>query len=195
MKQSDSAGIRTDEELVRLAQGGDAESMDELIGRYKNLVKTRARSFFLFGSETEDVVQEGMIGLFKAIRDYDESKGASFQGFAKLCIYRQFYTAIKLASRPKHLPLNNYIPLNDVDDLEFIEQAESPEEALISREEAARFTDYLEKTLSPLENRILKDYLEGMSYGEIAEKQHVTKKAIDNALQRIRKKCFRPGAE
>ena len=195
MKRFDSAEVKSDEALVRLARSGDADSMDEVIDRYKNLVKTRARNFFLFGSEAEDVVQEGMIGLYKAVRDFDESKGVSFQSFAKVCIYRQFYTAVKLAGRNKHLPLNNYVPLSDADDLEYIAQAESPEQTLISREDAERFTAYLEQTLSPLENRILKDYLEGMSYGEISERQGVSKKAIDNALQRIRKKCYRPDEE
>ena len=194
MKQSDSAAVRTDEELARLAQKGDAESLDELIGRYKNLVKVRSRGFFLFGSEAEDLVQEGMIGLSKAVRDFDADKGVRFQSFAKICIYRQMCTAIKLASRSKHLPLNNYVPLNDLDDMETAELAENPEEALISREESERFAAYLEEKLSPLENRILKDYLAGMRYDEIAERQHVTKKAIDNALQRIRRK-WRPDGE
>lgn len=197
MKQSDSAAAearqaaelqREERRLAEQAQAGDTASMDELFSRYKNLVRAGARGFFLLGAEPEDLVQEGMIGLFKAIRNYDGGKG-SFSAFARVCIYRQFYTAIKLSNRGKHRALNDSVPLTEIEELELPLNFESPEEALLSREEHDSMARILAERLTKRERSVLSDYLSGLTYDEIAEAHGMSRKAVDNLLQKIKRKC------
>lgn len=188
----------TDEEVVQEAANGDHEALDYIIRKYKNFVKSKSRSYFLIGADREDIVQEGMIGLYKAVRDFNPNKLASFRAFAELCITRQIITAIKTATRQKHIPLNSYISLNkpiyDEDSdrtlLDVISSVKisDPEELIISREEFADIEIKMEELLSKLEWQVLMSYLSGKSYQEIAKdlKRHV--KSIDNALQRVKRK-------
>ena len=190
--------ILSDEETVSLAQSGDSEAMDYILEHYKNFVKSKARSYFLVGADHEDIVQEGMIGLYKAIRDYRSERQASFRAFADLCITRQIITAIKTATRQKHIPLNSYVSLNrPVHDgesertlLEVIQQEDSsnPEAMMISREDFSAIRGKLSELLSPLEMDALAGYIEGKSYQEISRQSGHHVKAIDNALQRVKKK-------
>ena len=188
----------SDDELVVIAQSGNDDANEELIGRYKNLVKSKARTYFLIGADKEDIVQEGMIGLFKAIRDFKGDKQCSFKAFAEICITRQIITAIKTATRQKHIPLNSYISLNkpmyDEDSeqtlLDTIVENKifDPEEIMISKENFSDIEEKMENNLSKLEWNVLSLYLEGKSYSEIAQMLNKTEKSIDNALQRIKKK-------
>ncbi len=185
----------TDEQLIRLLRGGDTEVMDYLLEKYKYLVRKRANTLFLLGGATDDLIQEGMIGLFKAIRDYEEASG-SFYGFMELCVSRQIYTAIEAASRKKHGPLNSYVSLSGGESetegtfLEDVAAANdrNPEQMLIDRENFENFLARIRERLSPLERSVLDDYLEGLNYREIAERMGRPEKSIDNALQRIRAK-------
>lgn len=191
----------TDEELVELVKQGSPTALDFLLGKYKYLVKAKARSYFLIGADREDIVQEGMIGLFKAIRDYREDKISSFRAFADICVTRQIITAIKTATRQKHLPLNSYVSLNrpifeeETDktliDILAVSGEINPEEMMIDEEEMIFFQRKVGKILSPLEWEVLSSYLEGQSYQEIAEDLHKHVKAVDNALQRIKRKMER----
>ncbi|WP_341479095.1 RNA polymerase sporulation sigma factor SigH [Heliobacterium chlorum] len=187
-----------DEEVVELAKEGDEEALEYLINKYKNFVRAKARSYFLIGADREDIIQEGMIGLYKAIRDFRCDKLSSFRAFAELCITRQIITAIKTATRQKHIPLNSYVSLNkpiyDEDSdrtlLDVISGTKitDPEELIISREEFDDIEEKMGEILSSLEWKVLMSYLEGKSYQEIAVdlKRHV--KSIDNALQRVKRK-------
>ena len=189
---------KTDEELALLAQQGDDQAMYLMLDRYKNFVRAKARSYFLVGADHEDIVQEGMIGLYKAIRDWREEKNAAFRGFADLCVTRQIITAIKTATRQKHIPLNTYVSLNrpvydgegDRTLIEVLKEEEylSPESVVISGEDFSAIKSKIGKLLSPLEMDALEGYIEGRSYQEIsiATGHHV--KSIDNALQRVKKK-------
>lgn len=188
-----------DEELVTLSQNGDDAALDFLLKKYRTAVLKRARTYFLIGADHEDIVQEGMIGLFKAVRDYDVKKEAGFRGFAELCITRQMITAIKTATRQKHLPLNTYISLNrPLYDEEFEitlmdvlgEEAKvvNPEEIMINREQFEDLEKRLQKILSGFERSVLSFYLQGKSYQEIGQHLGKDAKSIDNALQRIKKK-------
>lgn len=187
-----------DEELVELSAAGDKAATECILTRYKNLVRARGRMYFLAGADREDIIQEGMIGLFKAIRDFDSTKLSSFRGFAELCIKRQLLTAVKNANRQKHIPLNTYVslssPLYDDDsesmtgELVADTTETNPENLLIRKEKAASMSDKIEETLSELEKRVLSLYLSGKNYQEIAEILGRTPKSADNALQRIRKK-------
>lgn len=187
----------SDEELVELSSAGDKNATEHLLSRYKNTVRSKARMYFLVGADRDDIVQEGMIGLFKAIRDFDNSKLASFKSFAELCVRRQIITAVKAATRKKHLPLNNYIslskPVFDDDSdgtlADFLSELKSdPEEAFIWKENAAIIGEKMQEVLSGLERQVLGMYLEGKSYQEIAKIMNRPPKSIDNALQRIKKK-------
>ena len=189
----------TDEEIVRLAQqDGQDEALEYLLNKYKNFVRTKARSYFLIGADHEDIVQEGMIGLYKAIRDYREDRLSSFRAFAELCITRQIITAIKTATRQKHIPLNSYISLNrpiyeeDSDrtllDVITEEAPSNPEEMLIDRENLSVIEGRIGQMLSDLEKQVLIRYIEGKSYVEISEEMNRHVKSIDNALQRIKRK-------
>ena len=190
-----------DEEIVMLAQQGHQQAVEYLVDKYKNFVKAKARAYFLIGADREDIVQEGMIGLFKAIRDYRGDKLSMFRAFAELCITRQIITAIKTATRQKHIPLNSYISLNKpvydeesdrtLMDVLYNTRIANPEEIFISREEFASIEKKMGEMLSTLEWKVLALYLEGKSYQEIAKglKRHV--KSIDNALQRVKRKIER----
>lgn len=187
----------TDEELINIIKNGDDNAMDYLITKYKNLVKIRSRAYFIIGSDTEDIIQEGMIGLYKAIRDYKKTE-ASFKTFAKICIDRQVMTAIKTANRKKHLPLNSYLSLNilayeEDDDTTYIDKLEeskilNPEEILIDKENVKNLQQKINQNLSSFEKQVLTLYLKGKSYATIAKKLEKDEKSIDNAIQRIRKK-------
>jgi len=188
----------TDEEIVDLAQQGDQFAIEFLVDKYKNFVRAKARSYFLIGADKEDIIQEGMIGLFKAIRDYRLDKLTSFRAFAELCITRQIITAIKTATRQKHIPLNSYVSLNKpiydeesdrtLIDILSTNKITNPEDIIISREEFIFIEKKMGEILSSLEWKVLMAYLEGKSYQEIAAelKRHV--KSIDNALQRVKRK-------
>ncbi|MCL1975210.1 MAG: RNA polymerase sporulation sigma factor SigH [Firmicutes bacterium] len=193
--------VMTDEDVVELAREGSIEAQEYLINKYKNFVRAKARSYFLIGADKEDIIQEGMIGLYKSIRDFRSDKLSSFRAFAELCITRQIITAIKTATRQKHIPLNSYVSLNkpiyDEDSdrtlLDVISgtRITDPEELIISREEFDDIENKMGEILSSLEWKVLMYYLEGKSYQEIAGdlKRHV--KSIDNALQRVKRKLER----
>ena len=180
-----------DEQVVGLAQ-------EYLFNKYKNFVRSKARSYFLIGADHEDIVQEGMIGLFKAIRDYQAERLSSFRAFAELCITRQIITAIKTATRQKHVPLNSYVSLNkpiydEESDRTLMDvivegRAQNPEELIIGRENLVSFRDQVDRVLSGLEQDVLNAYLDGKSYQEIADKLGRHVKSIDNALQRVKRK-------
>ncbi|NLO89167.1 MAG: RNA polymerase sporulation sigma factor SigH [Clostridia bacterium] len=200
-RESELYDVMVDEEIVELAQRGDDVAQEFLINKYKNFVRAKARSYFLIGADREDIIQEGMIGLYKAIRDFRDDKLSSFRAFAELCITRQIITAIKTATRQKHIPLNSYISLNkpiydeDSDrtlmDVISGTKITDPEELVISREEFDDIEEKMGEILSSLEWQVLMAYLEGKSYQEIAVelKRHV--KSIDNALQRVKRKLER----
>ena len=192
----------TDEEVVRLAQDAtNSAALEYLLNKYKNFVRTKARSYFLIGADHEDIVQEGMIGLYKAIRDYRAEKLSSFRAFAELCVTRQIITAIKTATRQKHIPLNSYISLNkpiyeeDRDrtllDVITEEGMSNPEEMIIDREDLSMIEGKIGQMLSDLEKDVLVRYMEGKSYVEIADEMHRHVKSIDNALQRIKRKLLK----
>jgi RNA polymerase sporulation-specific sigma factor len=188
----------SDDEIVEQAQQGSKLAIEYLIRKYKNFVKAKSRSYFLVGGEREDIVQEGMVGLYKAIRDYEEEELASFRGFAELCITRQIITAIKTATRQKHQPLNSYVSLDKpifskhsertlLDVLEG-EKLSNPEKLVVTNETYKVLEKNLNQMLSDLELAVLKEYLKGKSYKEIAETLNRHVKSVDNALQRIKKK-------
>ncbi len=189
---------KTDEEVAVLAQQGDGLALEYLLNKYKNFVRIKARSYFLVGADHEDIVQEGMIGLYKAVRDFNPDKATSFRAFAELCITRQIITAIKTATRQKHIPLNSYVSLNkpifdDESDrtlLDVIVEAKisNPEDLVISQEELTYIHEKMEEVLSPLEQQVLASYLDGESYQEIAQNLDRHVKSIDNALQRVKRK-------
>lgn len=190
-----------DEEIVAFARDGDAIALEYLIHKYKNFVRAKARSYFLIGADREDIIQEGMIGLYKAIRDFRADKLASFRAFAELCITRQIITAIKTATRQKHIPLNSYVSLNKplyddesdrtLEDVLAGNKVTDPEELVISREEFLDIESKMSEFLSDLEWSVLMLYLEGKSYQEIAEQLSRHVKSIDNALQRVKRKLER----
>ncbi|MEI7885512.1 MAG: RNA polymerase sporulation sigma factor SigH [Clostridia bacterium] len=183
--------------FINAAQAGDNEAVEYLINKYKNFVRAKARSYFLIGADREDIIQEGMIGLYKAVRDYQDER-SSFRAFAEICITRQIITAIKMATRQKHMPLNSYVSLNKpvfeedsertLLDMLSGKKVSDPEELLINGEEFAAIESNLGEILSTLEKRVLSYYLEGKSYQEIAEELKRHSKSIDNALQRIKRK-------
>jgi len=193
--------FRNDEDIVMEAKGGDIIALEFLINKYKNFVKAKARSYFLIGADREDIIQEGMIGLYKAIRDFRGDKLSSFRAFAELCITRQIITAIKTATRQKHIPLNSYVSLNkpiydeDSDrtllDILAGTKITDPEELMINREEYNDIEFKMGEILSELEWKVLTLYLEGKSYQEIAVELRRHVKSIDNALQRVKRKLER----
>lgn len=188
----------TDEDIVEAVRNGDSMALEYLINKYKNFVRAKARSYFLIGADREDIVQEGMIGLYKAIRDFKGDKLASFKAFAELCITRQIITAIKTATRQKHIPLNSYVsldkPIYDEDSdrtlLDVIcgTRVSDPEELIINQEEFIGLEDKMAEILSDLERKVLMLYLDGRSYQEIAVDLDRHVKSIDNALQRVKRK-------
>ncbi|TJY38884.1 RNA polymerase sporulation sigma factor SigH [Cohnella pontilimi] len=190
--------FQTDEDIVESVRSGDSEALEYLIHKYRNFVRAKARSYFLIGAEREDIIQEGMIGLYKSIRDFKGDKLASFKAFAELCITRQIITAIKTATRQKHIPLNSYVsldkPIYDEDSdrtlLDVIcgSRVSDPEEMIINREEFFGLEDKMSEILSDLERKVLMLYLDGRSYQEIGVDLDRHVKSIDNALQRVKRK-------
>ena len=188
----------TDEEVVHLCQQGDSLAQEYVFNKYKNFVRSKARSYFLIGADHEDIVQEGMIGLYKAIRDYRPDKLSSFRAFAELCITRQIITAIKTATRQKHIPLNSYVSLNkplydEESDRTLLDviiegRASNPEELIIGQEDLSSIHAKIDEVLSSLEQEVLRSYLDGKSYQEIADNLGRHVKSIDNALQRVKRK-------
>lgn len=186
----------SDEQLIEKLRSGDTRIMDYILDKYKPLVRKRANAMFLIGGDTDDLIQEGMIGLFKAIRDYNGEKEASFFHFAQLCITRQLYSAVEASNRKKHAPLNSYISFYSDPGDEGKSLAETlttgvmdnPEQMMIDQENTALFWEKLKEDLSKMEKEVLDEYLSGQNYQQIAQKIGKSPKAIDNALQRIKTK-------
>jgi RNA polymerase sporulation-specific sigma factor len=189
----------SDEELVGFAKAGSPEATRGILTRYRNFVRLKANSYFLAGGDGDDLIQEGYIGLYKAIRDYESGRSTSFRSFAELCVTRQIITAIKTASRQKHVPLNTYVSFShspssaDFDNRTLADvipsgRTSDPVQQVISSEEVVSLTDCLVRLLSPLESKVLKYYLEGNSYEAIAAHVGHDTKTVDNALQRIKRK-------
>lgn len=185
----------SDEELIIRLREGDTEIADYLMEKYKPLVRKKTNAMYLIGGENEDLIQEGMIGLFKAIRDYNEEKESNFFSFAELCISRQLYSALESSNRKKHMPLNTYVSFSTTEgdnglSLEELlsSQAISPEQMMIEQEGRQEFAEKLQEKLSPMEKKVLYLYLEGNSYTRIGELLNKPAKSIDNSLQRIRSK-------
>ncbi len=196
----------SDEELIVRLRDGESAITDYIMDKYKNLVRSKAKSMYILGADREDLIQEGMIGLFKAIRDYDTGRDASFFTFADLCVSRQMYTAVQAAGRQKHTPLNTYISLYanvsengsaeggeewELIDSMLSQSERNPEELLIDRENVELLEKIIEKELSSFENQVLDLYLTGMKYSQIAKVLGRDDKSTDNALQRIKSKLRR----
>ena len=180
----------SDEELILRLRSGEKEITDYLVDKYKNLVRAKARALYLAGGDHEDLIQEGMLGLFKAVRDYRPEKEASFATFAGLCIDRQMYSAVISSQRQKHQPLNSFVSLSEPvseQELRLIDE-ETPEQILIHQENLKNMKEKIHERLSDLENEVLDLYLKGYDYTQIAEQMNRPPKAIDNALQRVRSK-------
>lgn len=182
-----------DEELIRKLRQGQDDIMDYILEKYKPLVRKRTNAMYLIGGENEDLIQEGMIGLFKAIRDYRGDRDSGFYHFAELCINRQLYTALEASNRKKHMPLNSYVSLSDREGEESLQVSgemlgRSPEQMVIEQEVLDEFTKKLKGRLSKLESRVLGLYLDGENYIQIAEVLEKSPKSVDNTLQRIRQK-------
>lgn len=199
VRRRSEADVERERALVAAAQAGDEGASRALLERYRGFVRCKARSFFLAGADREDVIQEGMIGLYKAIRDYDPSRQASFRSFAELCVTRQLITAIKTASRQKHLPLNSYVSLSKsasveedgerlLSDILAAREVCDPAELVIAAWETASIRKGFTEALSPLEADVLRLYVDGRSYVEIAERLDRHVKSVDNALQRVKRK-------
>ncbi len=182
----------TDEELASLAKAGDSKAELELFNRYRSAINKCSRGYFLVGGDVEDLIQEGMIGLYKAIKNYSPDKDASFATFASLCIRRQIQSAIRNASTQKNKLLSSAVPITDEDDDDYgvfsITSGDRPDEALINRQTNQEIFTGLKKLLSSLEFDVLKHYLAGLSYEQISQKTNLSKKSIDNALSRIKNK-------
>ena len=187
-----------DEELIEQLRLGDAKIMDFILDKYKPLVRKKANAMYLIGGDTDDLIQEGMIGLFKAIRDFSKEKESSFFHFAELCISRQIYTAVEASNRKKHAPLNTYISLYSGTNEDGVVLADSlmagleenPEQMMIDQENMALFWEQLKECLSKLEREVLDYYLAGLNYQQIAEQMEKSPKSIDNALHRIKEKLY-----
>jgi RNA polymerase sporulation-specific sigma factor len=190
-----------DEVLVEKVHDGNSAALEYLINKYRNFVRAKARSYFLIGADREDIIQEGMIGLYKAIRDFKEDKLSSFKAFAELCITRQMITAIKTATRQKHIPLNSYVSLDkpiydEESDRTLLDvicgtKVSDPEELIINQEEFDDIEVKMAELLSDLERKVLMLYLDGRSYQEISVDLNRHVKSIDNALQRVKRKLER----
>lgn len=183
-------GQFSDEQLIERLRNGETEISDYLMEKYKGLVRKKARAMYLIGGDTDDLIQEGMIGLFKAVQDYRPDRESSFQTFASLCVERQIYSAVKNSTRQKHIPLNSYVSLSEDAETGALEGlwSENPEALIIDRENTGSLEKQISRTLSPMENKVLAYYLKGYSYVQIAELMEKEPKSIDNALQRIRGK-------
>ena len=189
----------SDEELINQIRKNDPQALNEIIERYKSLIEIRVSNYFINGAEKDDLMQEGRIGLFKAIMNYDADKDSSFKTFANLCIERQLINAVKNSNRQKHMPLNNYVSLNGSDDNSSNESidtvlnnsVEDPLDTITKKEYMNEINDTLDKNLSDFEKNVLDLLLKGYKYEEIAKKLDSNSKAIDNAIQRIRKKTIK----
>lgn len=191
----------SDEDLIQIIKSGDKPALEFLINKYKELVNMKVSKFFMVGAEKEDIVQEGLIGLFKAIKSYNAEKQNSFKTFANLCIERQLITAIKSCNRQKHMPLNSYLSLNvtayeDDEDSTLLDvfdanQMEDPLDTITKKEYYQTVENAIDKSLSDFEKQVLNRYIQGESYVQIAERLDTPVKSIDNAIQRIRKKAIR----
>ena len=190
---------QTDEELIERLRGGEGQIMDYLLEKYKNLVKSKAKSMYILGADKEDLIQEGMIGLFKAVRNYDFGRDASFYTFADLCISRQMYSAVRTSNCQKNLSLNTYISLNSplvgesgesmaLADVMSVGEGANPEELFLDKERVAYLEKRIEEELSDFEKQVLDLYLTGMSYSQIAKVLGRDEKSTDNALQRLKAK-------
>ena len=192
---------KKDEELILMVKSGDKDALNFLLDKYKDLVNMKVSKYFIIGAEKEDIIQEGMIGLFKAIQGYNKDKQNSFKTFANLCIERQLITAIKTSNRQKHIPLNSYLSLNtsayeEDDDTSLMEifdahSAEDPLETITKKEYFQTVEATIDKALSGFEKQVLQRYIQGDSYVTIAQKLDAPVKSVDNAIQRIRKKAIR----
>ena len=197
MAQTDIHNLK-DEEIISYIKNGDLDAQEYIMNKYKTLVKSKARAYFLVGADREDIIQEGMIGLYKAVRDYQPDKNTAFRSFAELCINRQMITAIKTAGRQKHIPLNSSVSLNrpvfdeqeEQTYMDILENAEvtSPEILFIGQEDKSFIMEHIKEVLSSFENKVLSMYLQGRTYSEIAFLMGKPEKSIDNALQRVKKK-------
>jgi RNA polymerase sporulation-specific sigma factor len=199
MPEKDRYSEASDEELILRLRDGETEITDYICDKYKDLVKSKAKSMFILGGDNEDLIQEGMIGLFKAVRDYDSGRDASFYTFAELCVSRQMYTAVQAAGRKKHIPLNTYVSLYEsvseqgdeesrlIDALENKTEI-SPEELFLDKERVKYLDDIIETELSSFEKQVLELHLTGMSYVQIAKVLGRDEKATDNAMQRLKNK-------
>ena len=193
----------TDEQIITDIKNGDEQALVYLLNKYKDLVNSKVGKYFIIGAEREDIVQEGMIGLFKAIKGFDNTKQNTFKTFANICIERQLITAIKSSNRQKHMPLNSYLSLNtsayennDDDSIELLETfnsntIEDPLETIMKQEEYTEVEKAVNKNLSNFERQVLTRFLNGESYNKIAEKLETPVKSVDNAIQRIRKKAIK----
>ena len=191
----------SDEDLINIIKSGDKLALEFLIDKYKDLVNMKVSKFFMIGAEKEDIVQEGLIGLFKAVKNYNPDKQNSFKTFANLCIERQLITAIKSSNRQKHMPLNSYLSLNGVAyeddedsnlmDIFNAHQIEDPLDTITKKEYYKTVESAIDKSLSTFEKQVLDRYMQGESYVQIAEKLDTPVKSIDNAIQRIRKKAIK----
>ena len=179
----------TDEQLAIYARRGDSSALDIILRRLKPLVKSKAKAYYVTSGDPEDLIQEGMIGLYKAVLNFDEKKGIAFTAFASLCIVRQIQTAVKTAARQKHIPLNTSVSLNnETADLESLRSADNPEELFLGSEALKDMDDFIRKNLSPLEYDVLMLHMDGKTYAQISEALGKTSKSVDNTLQRIRRK-------
>nr|WP_174615380.1 RNA polymerase sporulation sigma factor SigH [Virgibacillus ihumii] len=195
---SQSLQMLGDDEVIQLIHQGNSQALDFLITKYLSFVRAKSRTYFIIGADQEDIVQEGMIGLYKAIRDYDGDKLSSFRAFAELCVTRQIITAIKTATRQKHIPLNSYVSLDkpifdeesDRTLLDVIAGSKSidPQDLLVNRENMGHMEGKLSELLSELEKKVLHLYLDGRTYQEISVELKRHEKSIDNALQRVKRK-------
>lgn len=192
---------KTDEELIKIIQDGDCNALNYLLNRYKDLVNMKIGKYFIIGAEKEDIFQEGMIGLYKAVKSFNGDKHSSFKSFANMCIERQLITAIKTSNRQKHMPLNSYLSLNtsaynqeDSEDLMDIFNSHTMEDPLetITKKEYYKFVEEsIDKNLSTFEKQVLQRFINGESYVDIAQKLDSSVKSVDNAIQRIRKKAMK----
>lgn len=198
LKFASKYSVIEDTKVISAARSGDDKAFEHLVNKYKGFVHAKARTYFLVGADREDIIQEGMIGLYKAIRDFRDDRRSSFKSFAELCITRQIITAVKTATRQKHIPLNTYVSLNKptygesdrnlIDVIGGNGVTQNPEEVIISKEELSGIEDRLYKILSDLEWKVMSLYLEGKSYSEIALELNREAKSVDNALQRVKRK-------
>ncbi len=190
----------SDEELVTCFRRGEDSAMDFIMNKYKKTVRNKAKALYLMGGDEDDLIQEGMIGLFKAVMDFKVDRDASFSTFALLCISRQMYSAVEAALRKKHQPLNSYISFYDekestgagsLVEMELSSEDDNPEVVLIARENEEIIRKTISELLSPLENDVMSLFMEGLDYREIADRLHKSPKSIDNALQRIKNKLYK----